>query len=434
MIDLSNYFGEISKTIVDPEVFSDPEQALPALIKLIKENFHTFNFPIQPDVYATDDDLKAKIVGLYFEFLKKGDKRYDFECFIQQNYESSDYYKDVLELFSIADDDMSDRVSDLSDQVCDEDDFNDFVYALTDEHGIDCANHLHYDDFLELLRDFLFEKTSFSFTDLNFDHDPYVEILYGPFFEYNIPESVDLADISSDKLLRIQKLLEMCSITPQELATAINEQNKSFIDSDVVHHLSNMSYKTLHSEPCVSVGDFYEIVSQAASSSEIPTFMTYVSLEQLLKHDVNQPLVFDGENVHIVTHDGHSGSSVIFSSIGKPLLLNLDGYDIKVSKDDFRYSVDDVCGITKREYRADLINLSKSSKLTYEQLFSDRNKSFEQIDTDRQKIYLSEGVINKFINYNPGDVSVEYRFTQLMDYLIESKKEKVIEDAPTPTI
>jgi hypothetical protein len=434
MIDLSTYFGEIGKTLVDPEVFSDPEQALPALIKLIKENLYTCNFPIQPDVYASDDDLKAKIAGLYFEFLKKGDKRYDFECFIQQNYETSDYYKDVLELFSIADDDMSDRVSDLANDVCDEDDFNDFVYSLTDEHGIDCANHLHYDDFLELLRDFLFEKTSFSFTDLNFDHDPYVEILYSPFFEYDLPESIDLADSTTDKLGRIVKLLEMCSLTPQELATSINQQNQSFIDSDVVHQLSQMSFKTLYSEPCVTCEEFYEITSQAASNNETPCFMTYVSLVQLLKHDANKPLVINGENIHLVTHNGHSGSSLIYKSIFKPLPLNLEGFEIKVSKDDFRYSVDDVCGLSKREYRADLIDFSKSTKLTFEQLNSDRNKGFDYIDAGRLKIYMTEGLVNKYINHIPGDVSVECHFTPIIDYLIESKKEKVIEDAPTPTI
>lgn len=433
MINLSNYF-DIDKVLVEPEKFSDPQNVQNLLCSLINENINKYHFPITTDFTIYDKENKAKLAALYLEYLRESDHSIDFECFVEEKEDKSGFYHEVKEIFQIMYNDVLDKARELCDQIITEESFEDFLNELEEEHGISCSGFLNYEEVYDSVLHFLEDKTSYSIKDIQFDHDPYVEILYGPFFDNHIPESVDLYSKDKSKINSLVKLMEFLSVTPQELSTNFSEKKDSIFNQDVLNEISKIEFNTLFDHPILNSDDFFELAEQVSRSNEVACFMAYISLTDLFEHDRNKPLALEGSNVHVVTHDPYNGSSTIFSAIYSTLILNLDGFQIKVPYDDFTYSVDDVCGLYKREYRVNLQDCTMSSKLSLSDLNSDKNRNIEYIDPVRMKHYLSEGVLRRFIKHKPGNVTVEHEFTQLMDYLIEKRKEIEMNEAPTPKI
>jgi hypothetical protein len=421
-IDLKNYFNNINSVEIELDFFSQNENDINSvLVDIITKNIHSYLLPIDFEFTIDDEELTAEIASIYFDYTRQRSEMY-FDVYVSEiiDKSSKNEFKSLKSAYDYYHDTEADTVSYFVNQIINEDEFENFIDDLT-VLGVDTEN-FSFEKIQKLLRDFSYENfNSIDIKDWNNRSDQ-IEVLYSPFFDVDLSSNIDLDSRDFEKeISKLVKLMEFLSITPADLIDQdLTEQ--TILTIDVLNVLLDRKLKTYHSKPAVTPSEFIEIVN-LWSNYEIPVFFFYASLNEILNCKDSHRLGF--QSFTVATYNG-SGSANLFRHVESPLLLDGSTKHIKLPAIDFRYCMDDICGLYKRDYRTSILPKISVSENDRQLLSSNK---FDSIPTDVFDKFANAGYIKSSIKYKHGKSEIFSELVKSVD--LNTQPQKISNEPPT---
>jgi hypothetical protein len=416
-IDLKKYFNNINSVEIELELLSPTENDINSvLVDIITKNIHAYLLPIDFEFTIDDEQLTAEIASIYFDYTRQRSEMY-FDVYVSEMIDKSskNEFKSLKSAYDYYHDAEADTVNYFVDQIINEDEFENFIDDLT-VLGVDTEN-FSFERIQKLLRDFSYENLkSIDIADWTNRSDQ-IEVLYSPFFDVDLSFNIDLDSRDFEKeISKLIKLMEFLSITPADLIDQ-DLTDQTILTIDVLNVLLDRTFSTYHSKPSVTPSEFIEIVN-SWRDYETPVFFFYASLTEILNCKNNHRLGF--QRFTVATYDGSGGSANLFRHVESPLLLDGSTKHIKLPTIDFRYCMDDICGLYKRDYRTSILPKISVSENDKQLLLS--SKKLDSIPTDVFGKFANAGYIKSSIKYKHGKSEIFSELVKSVDLNIQPQK------------